>query len=68
MMITEELLPIKEIETYPTTIKNVHESAAYQSYHILKHVKIMIERGDSDATILGFIIHFQEKPIMTHTP
>ena len=60
MVQTVELLPIKEIEKYPEVIDNVHESAAYRSYHILRHVEIMLLRGDSKETIIGFINHFKE--------
>lgn len=65
MNIQEELLPIKKIEKYPCIIDNVHESAAYQSYHILQHVKIMLSRNDSIPTIQGFINHFERNPEIT---
>ena len=42
---------IPEILRHPTVIDNVHESAAYRSYHILEYVMLMIERGDSKETI-----------------
>ena len=60
----EELLPIKEIEKFPTDRDNVHESV-FQAAQILKHVEIMLIRKDSKATILGFINHFQVSPQFT---
>ncbi len=62
MMQIVELLPIKEIEKFPTVINNIHESTAYQSYHVLQHVETMLMRGDSKETILGFINHFKVYP------
>ena len=60
MVQTVKLLPIKEIEKYPTVINNIHESAAFQSYHILNHVERMLLRGDSKETIIGFLNYFKE--------
>lgn len=62
-----ELLPIKEIELWPQVIKNIHESAAYQSFHILRHVEIMLCREDSKETIIGFINHFKSPPEFSTT-
>ena len=62
-----ELLPIKEIEQWPRVIKNIHESAAYQSYHILRQVETMLCRGDSTETIIGFINHFKSPPEFSTT-
>ena len=45
---------LKEITEMPTVIDNTHESV-YRCYHVLNHVKIMLERGDSVETIMEII-------------
>jgi hypothetical protein len=42
------------ISRFPIVYKGVHESI-FRSYHILKQVKTMIERGDSAKTIIEAI-------------
>jgi hypothetical protein len=41
---------IKEIISLPTVIDNNHESL-YRSYHTLRYIMIMVNRGDSAETI-----------------
>jgi hypothetical protein len=45
---------MKEIINLPTVVNNTHESV-YRSYHILRKVLEMIERGDSKETIFEFV-------------
>lgn len=47
-------MELKEIAKMPTVIDNKHESI-YQSYHILEKVIEMLQRNDSNETILETI-------------
>ena len=53
---------IPEILKYPIIIDNVHESAAYRSYHVLEYVMEMVERGDSKETIKEVVQYLLNTP------
>jgi len=57
---------LKEIQAMPDVINNTHESC-YKAYHILAHVKVMIERGDSKETIFEVADFLNEYPLSTTT-
>ncbi len=50
---------LKEIAKFPTVIDNNHESL-YRSYQILNQVLNMLERGDSQETILEVVRYLQQ--------
>lgn len=47
-------MEFKEIVKMPTTMHNTHESVL-RSYQVLKVVKEMLQRNDSQTTILDYI-------------
>ena len=55
---------LKQIQAMSTTLENIHESC-FRSYHILKQVMIMVERGDTKQTIFEVVEFLQEYPIDT---
>ncbi len=52
-------MELHKIIEMPTTFKNIHESC-FRSYHILKKVLYMIERGDSQQTIFEVVEFLSE--------
>lgn len=55
-------MKISQIKKLPVLHGNTHESI-YRSYHTLKLVKDMLERGDSSRTIIEVIELINEKEI-----
>lgn len=53
---------LQEIKKMPTVIGNVHESV-YKSYQILELVKEMLNRGDSQETIIMNIKHLETEDL-----
>ena len=53
---------LNEILLLPTSIDKVHESV-YRSYHILDHILVMVERGDSAETIAEVAELLKSRPI-----
>lgn len=45
---------LKNIQQIPTVKDNIHESV-FRSYHILRYVLKMLERGDSEETIFEVV-------------
>lgn len=53
-----------KIQSIPTTIDNVHESA-FRSYHILNQVLKMVDRNDSRDSIFEVVELLKSNPIDT---
>jgi hypothetical protein len=53
---------LSDIQKMPTSIDKVHESC-FRSYHILRQVLVMAERGDSSETIFQVANLLRENPV-----
>lgn len=53
-MLTVVQHEIDRIRSMPVVVNTVHESV-YKYYHILEYIKKMLERGDSNETILDIL-------------
>jgi hypothetical protein len=62
-MATQYHIPIKEIKDFPTQIRDISNELSHESvlraYQILEYTKTMLERGDSNETILEVIQHLE---------
>jgi len=54
-------MDVTEIQQMPTVINKTHESV-YRSYQILEKVKEMLDRRDSNRTIMEFIYLMETPP------
>ncbi len=54
-------MKLQEIANHPTVLSNNHESL-YRSYHILKQVMEMVNRGDSKETIAEVVELLNQLP------
>lgn len=55
---------LKKIQREPTVLENISESL-FRSYHILEHVLIMVDRGDSKETIFEVVEFLKCYPVDT---
>jgi hypothetical protein len=53
---------LSDIQKMPTSIDKIHESC-FRSYHILRQVLVMAERGDSSETIFQVANLLRENPV-----
>ena len=52
--------PVGQIKEFPTVAHDVHESI-FKSYHILRYVLKMVERGDSKESIREIADYLMEQ-------
>jgi hypothetical protein len=53
---------LSDIQKMPTSIDKIHESC-FRSYHILRQVLVMVDRGDSKETIFEVANMLRENPV-----